>query len=509
MTTDTRFPTDADFEAELRAMLQRRADDVRLSRPVHPTGWQRVEAETRVISVTGRREHTPPASPHTAVTPLVAAAAVGVVVMGAIGLTIRGTSDGDDTGMVGGSPLDGAEISAPGAEGWDPATAPPVWPVVGSDALPRLDGAEGLGDPATAAEAYLTGLAKPATIDADQVSVSPDSLTAMVPWRFTEQDRLEPDGPATYAGTIYLRAVATPENPVWVVVGAVTDGVALDDVRTDGDRVGFGIVAPAASVADNFSLRVGVDGSWVPLGGGALPQGGVDPQDNEPDPSLGQLITLDANNSWSGEIDVDPGATVDILVRHVGGDMLSVTHMALEVPAEETPAQPPSPAPTAHGHAEATDEQPAGSTTPEPSEPTTDSGATDGEQVTGTYAGIDRYTPTDGKCPDLDHVLTLTFELADGSTWSFRSDICGDLDGDLWTGEGDFVLTTTTRDTITGTLHSSAFLPSIGEPFGLTITGGTGSYLGASGSCTLDNHLVSVDVGTQEQWGDFVCDLSR
>jgi hypothetical protein len=42
----------------------------------------------------------------------------------------------------------------------------------------------------------------------------------------------------------------------------------------------------------------------------------------------------------------------------------------------------------------------------------------------------------------------------------------------------------------------------------LTITGGTGAYEGASGSCDLDNHLTQVGFGTQEQYGSFACDIT-
>ncbi len=42
----------------------------------------------------------------------------------------------------------------------------------------------------------------------------------------------------------------------------------------------------------------------------------------------------------------------------------------------------------------------------------------------------------------------------------------------------------------------------------LHITGGTGEYHGASGSCVMDNHHEDLEDGRQQQWGTIDCDIS-
>jgi hypothetical protein len=129
--------------------------------------------------------------------------------------------------------------------------------------------------------------------------------------------------------------------------------------------------------------------------------------------------------------------------------------------------------------------------------------------VEGSYAGTEHYGFTTGACPDLDHTLDSTFELDDGTVWQYHSEYCGELDGDLWSGSGTFAFTTPDGDTITGTKDVEATeVPSAGQPVVLIITGGSGPYDGASGSCELDNHLTQVQIGVQEQYGTFTCDFT-
>jgi hypothetical protein len=162
-------------------------------------------------------------------------------------------------------------------------------------------------------------------------------------------------------------------------------------------------------------------------------------------------------------------------------------------PSTSLPSEPVEPAPDARP---ATDDTSTDGTSPAP------------VHVEGTYRGTEHYSPTAGGCPDLDHVLVSTFELTDGSSWDYRSEYCGTLDGTHWTGAGTFEFTTPDGDTITGTTGSEGEVPSPGLPLVLTITGGTGAYEGASGSCDLDNHLTQVGFGTQEQYGSFACDIT-
>jgi hypothetical protein len=163
------------------------------------------------------------------------------------------------------------------------------------------------------------------------------------------------------------------------------------------------------------------------------------------------------------------------------------------------------PATTHSGERNQTSETPAPDTGDEA--PTGSSESAQPIHVEGSYQGTEHYSPTTGGCPDLDHVLVSTFELEDGSTWQYRSEYCGTLDGNHWTGAGTFEFTTPDGDTISGTTSSEAQVPSPGVPLVLVITGGSGAYDGAAGSCDLDNHVTQVDSGTQDQYGTFTCDI--
>ena len=130
-------------------------------------------------------------------------------------------------------------------------------------------------------------------------------------------------------------------------------------------------------------------------------------------------------------------------------------------------------------------------------------------QVSGTFQGLATYTVSTRDC-DLDHVLDSTFTLTDGTTWSVHADLLRRVRGHRpLAGTGVFTaIVSPTGDTLTGRLVSSAALPTDGEPYTLEITGGTGAYDGATGTCTLDNHLVETGAGTQSRSGDFACAIT-
>ena len=350
-------------------------------------------------------------------------------------------------------------------------------------------------------ESYLETLASPLAITAAEPTVADDGLTATADWQFAEESAPEP----TYSGTIYLRRVGGPQHPAWVVVGATTvtaSGAAvLTDVHLDGRQLAFSITSEQPP--DSITVRVGVNGVPVSVGGELLPQDGV------PDPTSGELLRFDGTNRRELRIEVQPYDQVEILVRHVGGTWLSLTHMAIGIPA-------PQGTPTVGSTSLRPDmaSPPESPETTEATSPETTASATTGAEATfghveGTYEGTEHFSLTTGKCPLLDHVLDLTFSLSDGSSWDYRSEYCGSLEGDVWKGQGTFTFTTPAGDTVTGTVDTSARLPSDGEPLELEITAGTGSYSGASGSCSLDNHLRRVEPGIQEQFGEFSCDVAR
>jgi len=131
-------------------------------------------------------------------------------------------------------------------------------------------------------------------------------------------------------------------------------------------------------------------------------------------------------------------------------------------------------------------------------------------QISGIYRGAGwPQEPSSGLCASLAHRLDAVFVLDSGEQWNYHADYCGTVDGPLWlpgatwTGVGTFTFTTPAGDTITGTFTSRAVLPTAGEPYDLTVTGGTG----ASGTCHLTNQMRMLPSGLQEQSGRFSCSL--
>ena len=150
-------------------------------------------------------------------------------------------------------------------------------------------------------------------------------------------------------------------------------------------------------------------------------------------------------------------------------------------------------------------------TAPESIVPTTP--PTDGTagvvSISGTFRGTSPITGgSEGHCEQLIHVFDATMSLTGGGSWAMHEDYCGWLDGNMWNGKGTFTLTAASGDTLTGTFTSRAPIPTSGEPYQLTITGGTGAHVGASGTCNIDNHLRSAGVGLQEQYGTFTCNVA-
>lgn len=127
-------------------------------------------------------------------------------------------------------------------------------------------------------------------------------------------------------------------------------------------------------------------------------------------------------------------------------------------------------------------------------------------EAKGSYAGIGHYRLFTGQCPDLKQDLDNTLVLDSGPTWALHADYCATIDKDnVWSGEGPFTLTVPGGETMTGILTSRAALPTGGVPYGLKITGGTGQYNGAEGSCSLTINLHETSFGEQAQDGTFDC----
>jgi hypothetical protein len=185
--------------------------------------------------------------------------------------------------------------------------------------------------PAGTVEAYLADrvdVPEPLTIGDETVDEA--AGTASYRWALLE----DPDGPgnadpvAMTSGRVWLRRVDAAPGPVWTVVGAVDDEVAVEPslVQRAGGTVDLTLrlVATDPDVPpDSLAVTVLVDGRPVPLGGMTLPQGA------EPDPSLGEVFEAGDEVHVTG---LDPAAYV-VRVRQVGGAFLSVAEMALAPPS--------------------------------------------------------------------------------------------------------------------------------------------------------------------------------
>lgn len=477
-----RADDDPEFEDEVRAMLTRRAADVLptpAAPPAEPPGVVSLSVPGR-SGRDGRRR-------------VVAAAAAIVLVAGVAAYAAARDSGAPTT-----------QTSA--AQETD---APIVWPL--DDHVP----ADVLASPDRAAGAYLSEV----VAGLDMVAFQPalvDGVTATVGYTLHGVH-----------GEVALRL----DGDRWGVTAATTDAVGLDLAYVDdgdviaqlalgpaarsGMRLQLTTVSDAGTLGDDLVARIEyVDGGEItvappPADGAAAPGREADQVVLLPvDPSLEHsrpMLAIVLGEADTGSVaavrldtlvddDGDP-ATPDVVIGHAT--------RAVE-PRDAAPGDTPTGAsPTS------TQIEPAvPPTVPTTAASTPPTGGVATTAVVGTFQGEEQYRPTDGGCPDLDHVLTSTFALTDGTAWAFRAEYCGTIQGDAWSGGGTFVLTGPDADTLTGTFTSSASVTSAGEPYVLTITGGTGRYAGAAGSCALDNHLIDTAPWAQEHHGSFSCEIS-
>lgn len=479
MTAPPVSPHGAAFEDEVRAMLARRAADV-LPTPATPPAEAHAAVRLTLPSGQGRGGRRR----------VMAAAAAAVVLVAGVAAYAASRDPGTSTTQTSAAQQSGTPI---------------VWPLDGH--VP----ADVLASPDTAAGAYLSEVVEgvdlstlePPVVDGDTASVGYTLHGA--------------------PGEVQLRLAGA----AWGVTGATNDVVDLDVVKAvDGDLVAEVALGPAARSGMRLRLSAVTDDgapaddllslfeyvesgdivvadAFTPLGQEAhkvapLPP---DPASDHSQAMLALIVDgVDTGRLAAVRLDAlldddgDPG-TPDVVIGHATravhrtGDAASAVAPSGESPTStQLDPAPPPPAPTV----------PA---------PTTPAGGV-ATHVEGTFRGDEEFRPTDGGCPDLDHVLTSTFELTDGTTWAFRADYCGTLQGEGWSGGGNFGFTTPDAETLTGTFTSSASVTSDGEPYVLTITGGTGRYAGASGSCSLDNHLTDTGPWSQEHDGSFTCEIT-
>ena len=299
----TRSPVldDEALEAELRAMLARRATDVRPARPSVPAGL------TALPPVR-------PASRHRRWVPVAAAAAAVLVVAGAA-VTVAGDVGRDRAETDPGPAAGPAAPEVPDVL----QTLGAVWPVVGRDALAALaadpgDMAATLSSPESAATAYLAGFAPAATADLGGTVLGPDG-DATVPWSSGD-----------LAGIVALRDAGLAGTPVWVVTGVETDGVQVTfgAPESAGDDIGFALHVTGPATGHELKVQAFADGEEAAVRNGPA----------HPD---GTTADLEVVAPW--------GAEVAVLVRAVdaAGAYLSTSHTGFALPA--TPDGPADPAP--------------------------------------------------------------------------------------------------------------------------------------------------------------------
>ncbi|MCC5952810.1 MAG: hypothetical protein JJU45_12025 [Acidimicrobiia bacterium] len=156
-------------------------------------------------------------------------------------------------------------------------------------------------------------------------------------------------------------------------------------------------------------------------------------------------------------------------------------------------------------HDTATTEPPGTTSIEQPATTTTMAIDADLTRIEGTYTGTSNYTFGTGGCAEQDHRVALDVTLADGTRASYTARLCAAIVDGTWSGTGPFTLTMPEGGTLTGDVTSTAPLPTDGVPYRLTITGGTGSFEGSSGSCDVTVLVHDVGGGHQIQTGSIFC----
>jgi hypothetical protein len=234
------------LEAELRAMLRRRAQDV----DPRPPEWRDLAQRNGAV-VISLRTGTPvdPPTGRTRRGPSrqwfrpVLAAAVALIVAMVGALVVRGggpssTADGPD-------PID---VPAAGQVDFDPAVATPLFPST-DDSTASIPPVDYVTDAKLTAEEYLRVVARfPVgedwmVVDEPSKRASfpddgrPPIQTATVAWSLRAEHRA--DLPPLAEGTVYLRNAERGARDTWLVVGVRTRTLQLDDIHRDGDELEF------------------------------------------------------------------------------------------------------------------------------------------------------------------------------------------------------------------------------------------------------------------------------
>jgi len=260
------------LEEEIRAMLQRRAQDVDPT----PPPWRELAQRNGAVVISLRTGN--PVDPESSrwrrrpgrqwVRGVVAAAVALIVAMvGA--LVVQGSGTGTSDSADGPEVL---EVPAAGNTDFDPAQATPLFPVT-DDESPDIAVHE-LSDPVVTTQEYLRSVGFPVgedwmVIDSSETRQSSDSeqggppvQIATVGWSLHAKEM--PEKPAMSTGVVFLRNPERAARDTWLVVGVLTFDLRLTDVRRDGDELSF--VVDRSAETETFQTdeaTVSVDGQPI------------------------------------------------------------------------------------------------------------------------------------------------------------------------------------------------------------------------------------------------------
>jgi hypothetical protein len=135
------------------------------------------------------------------------------------------------------------------------------------------------------------------------------------------------------------------------------------------------------------------------------------------------------------------------------------------------------------------------------------------EVLNAVFRGTETYSlTTDANCK-AKFVYDAAFTLPDGGTWQYHADYCANLTSSSWKPVSSTVgIMTPDGSTLVGTMDAKAIAIddlSLSDPVGVTITGGTGAYAGATGTCTFDTHVIGGALVPTQQSGNVSCSLNR
>ena len=188
--------------------------------------------------------------------------------------------------------------------------------------------------------------------------------------------------------------------------------------------------------------------------------------------------------TWSSD-QADPTS------RHRGEIVVTYTGLSAATSADPVTTDPPA------------------TTTSLPSNPTTTLAVdADLTRIEGTYTGTSDYTFGIDDCTEQDHPVELDVTLDGGGRATYAAQLCAHNADDIWTGTGAFTLTMPDGGELTGDVANTAPMPTDGVPYTLTVTGGTGRFEGASGTCDVTVSVQDLG-GGQTQAGSISCDVAQ